>query len=152
MSTQMNEKHYSNTAYKKIDCIHFAISSLYSVNTAPVCIICRLRLYCFSFTVHEGDSKCLIPCSYEKNLLKTKVKYSDINGRYHLRFLFCFIVTMQNMPWFHMLYDVYESIQSYFIISSKLVLTQVCGNIAIFISFSDDACLLLTEWIKRLSL
>lgn len=41
----MNEKALSddsNTAYKMIDCIHFAKLSLYSVNTAPVCKICRL--------------------------------------------------------------------------------------------------------------
>lgn len=40
----MNEKALSddgNTAYKMIDCINFAKLSLYSVNTAPVCKICR---------------------------------------------------------------------------------------------------------------
>lgn len=31
---------------EKIDCIHFAKLSLYSVNTVQVCKICRLRLYC----------------------------------------------------------------------------------------------------------
>ena len=36
----------SNTAYKKIDCIHCAKLSLYSVNTAPVCKIYRLSSYC----------------------------------------------------------------------------------------------------------
>lgn len=47
--TQMNEKALhddGNTAYKMIDCINFAKLSLYSVNTAPVCKICRLRSYC----------------------------------------------------------------------------------------------------------
>lgn len=40
----MNEKALSddgNTAYKMKDCINFAKLSLYSVNTAPVCKICR---------------------------------------------------------------------------------------------------------------
>lgn len=37
---------YSNTAHEKIDCINFAKFCLYSVNTVPVCKICRLRLYC----------------------------------------------------------------------------------------------------------
>lgn len=47
--TQMNEKALrddGDTAYKMIDCINFAKLSLYSVNTAPVCKICKLRSCC----------------------------------------------------------------------------------------------------------
>ena len=106
--TDMNENALSddsNTAYKMIDCIHFAKLSLYSVNTAPVCKICRLSrtvkknnrmmleyLYWISFYCTWGGRwLCWIHCSYDKS---SKDKVLRFKWETPLLVFVCFLVTM----------------------------------------------------------
>lgn len=63
----MNEKALnddSNSAREKIDCIHFAKLSLYSVNTARMCKICRLRSYCIKKKEKKKKSRIVLGYLY----------------------------------------------------------------------------------------